>query len=79
MATRLFVGNISAGVGEEDLKREFSYYGKVVGVDLKQKRDSNNEGSESKFAFVTLDADNLSINRCTSLFYRCFHCILFDV
>lgn len=72
MSTRLFVGNISAGVCEDDLKKEFSFYGKVVGVDLKRKRDANDEGNENQFAFVTLDTDNLNINKCVSSFCMIF-------
>ncbi|XP_077288119.1 putative RNA-binding protein CG14230 [Arctopsyche grandis] len=69
MSTRLFIGNIPSGTQEDDLKKEFEFYGKVVKVDLKEKNDLNDSQTTNKlFAFITLESNTLNVNKCIQEF-----------
>jgi cold-inducible RNA-binding protein len=52
MSTKLFVGNLSYNVTENDLQDLFSQYGTVTEVNLMLDRTS---GRSRGFAFVTMD------------------------
>ncbi|GAB0091634.1 hypothetical protein DMENIID0001_064900 [Sergentomyia squamirostris] len=64
--TRLFVGNLPPKATEDALKKEFSAYGVVSDVDIKEKQNANN--SSNKFAFVTLEIDTDLIHQCIQEF-----------
>jgi len=53
MSTKLFVGNLSYSVTENDLQDLFAQYGNVVEVNLMMDRMT---GRPRGFAFVTLDS-----------------------
>ncbi len=55
MATKLYVGNLSYEVTEEQLKELFSGAGSVVSVDLITDRQS---GRSKGFAFVEMGSDD---------------------
>lgn len=66
MATnrRIFVGNLPTDINEDDIRHEFSAYGNVTNVEIKQKKDNLNEGQANTFAFINMDIDTWSLNKC---------------
>lgn len=61
-ATRLFVGNLPKNTEVNDLHSAFSVFGKITNLDLKSKPGDDNVNK--KFAFVSLSADNPSVESC---------------
>lgn len=59
--TRLFVGNVPSDTTEQDLWNEFSHYGLVKTVELKQKSDVD---GEKFFAFINLEIEDKLVNQC---------------
>lgn len=55
---RFFVGNIPSRATEDDLRKEFGYYGVVKSVELKKKNDENCYG------FVNLEIEEKLIQKC---------------
>ncbi|XP_026474153.1 uncharacterized RNA-binding protein P16F5.06-like [Ctenocephalides felis] len=70
MATnrRIFVGNLPTDINEDDIRHEFSAYGNVTNVEIKQKKDNLNEGQANTFAFINMDIDTWSLNKCIQEF-----------
>nr|XP_019547939.2 probable RNA-binding protein CG14230 [Aedes albopictus] len=64
---RLFVGNIPAGTGEDELKQEFSAYGPVMAIDLKTKPNPLNNSVDT-FAFVNVELDERTLWQCINEF-----------
>ncbi|EAT36251.1 AAEL011651-PA [Aedes aegypti] len=64
---RLFVGNIPAGTGEDELKQEFSAYGPVMAIDLKTKPNPLNNSVDT-FAFVNVQLDERTLWQCINEF-----------
>lgn len=56
--TRLFIGNIPPSATEQDLQKEFSYYGKVQSVELKKKNDEN------VYGFVNIEIEEKLLTKC---------------
>ena len=56
--TRLFIGNIPPNATEQDLQKEFSYYGKVQSVELKKKNDEN------VYGFVNIEIEEKLLTKC---------------
>ncbi|KAJ8717302.1 hypothetical protein PYW08_005701 [Mythimna loreyi] len=65
-ATRLFVGNLPENTEANDLHSAFSVFGEITNLDLKSKPGDGNECK--KFAFVSLSADNPSVESCIKHF-----------
>lgn len=61
-ATRLFVGNLPENTEANDLRSAFSVFGEITNLDLKSKPGDGNESK--KFAFVSLSADNVTVESC---------------
>lgn len=59
--TRLFVGNLSTNTTEADMRSKFSKYGKVVKIELKERKFLQ---PPSCFGFITLDAPRHSLENC---------------
>ncbi|XP_039277829.1 nucleolar protein 8-like [Nilaparvata lugens] len=64
---RLYIGNLPSGVDENLIKNRFSKYGKVLGVELKQRK--TNDGSQedeilSTFAFIDISAKKEKLDSC---------------
>ncbi|KAI5714045.1 hypothetical protein M8J76_010156 [Diaphorina citri] len=59
--TRLFVGNLSANTTEADMRSKFSKFGKVVKIELKERKFLQ---PPSCFGFITLDAPRHSLENC---------------
>lgn len=55
MAKRLFVGGLSWGTTDEDLRSAFERFGEVVDTAVVKDRDT---GRSRGFGFVTFDADD---------------------
>ncbi|XP_062561511.1 probable RNA-binding protein CG14230 [Armigeres subalbatus] len=64
---RLFVGNIPAGTGEDELKQEFSAYGSVKAIDLKTKPNPLTNSVDT-FAFVNVELDERTLWQCINEF-----------
>ncbi|CAK1584429.1 unnamed protein product [Parnassius mnemosyne] len=60
--TRLFVGNIPENLNDFVLHENFSKYGQVVNLEIKNKPGSENDNK--RFAFVTLAASNYDVETC---------------
>lgn len=63
---RLFVGNLPEDVTEQELSTEFSYYGNIISVELKEKINAFDE--LNKFAFISLDINERDISKCIQEF-----------
>lgn len=60
-SSRLFVGNLPPNATDADLSREFSSYGRVTAVDIKEKADK-------KFAFINIEIDDYLTRQCIQEF-----------
>ncbi|XP_015595235.1 probable RNA-binding protein CG14230 [Cephus cinctus] len=60
---RLYLKNLPYEVNENEVKSLFEDYGTVVNVDIKEKKDVE-ENCESKFAFVVILATDKNLNAC---------------
>lgn len=65
---RLFVGNLPPNATEDDLRNEFSAYGRVVAVDIKTKEGNTNSDKSNKFGFVNIDLDDYMTRQCIQEF-----------
>ncbi|CAG5048915.1 unnamed protein product [Parnassius apollo] len=64
--TRLFVGNIPENFNEFVLRENFSKYGQVLNLEIKNKAGSENDNK--RFAFITLAASNYDVETCIKEF-----------
>lgn len=60
---RLFVGNLPENIIDQELKNEFATYGRVKDVELKHKRNADEEIINT-FAFIQIDIDGQSLRQC---------------
>lgn len=65
MSQRLFVGNLPLGCTEFDLSNEFTSYGKVNSVEIKEKK--NNFDQTTLFAFINIEIDDRNLKQCKFL------------
>ncbi len=61
---KVFVGNLPFSVSPDDLKRLFSVYGDVQGINIRKDR---NTGAPKGFAFVTFTSDDSAQEAIKSL------------
>lgn len=73
---RLFVANLPPDVKENEIQEQFNNYGKVVSVEIKHRKDGSMGNKSPTFAFVNLQIDERTLNRCNFnhniLIYLCF-------
>jgi RNA recognition motif-containing protein len=60
---RIFVGNVPESTTADQLKQEFSNYGRVQNVDLKSKHNPLTD-TTSHFAFITLAIEADPLRQC---------------
>lgn len=60
---RLFVGNLPPNIIDQELKNEFASYGSVKTVEVKHKRNAEDEITNT-FAFIQIDIDGQSLKQC---------------
>lgn len=60
---RLFVGNLPPNIVDQELKNEFASYGSIKSVEVKHKRNPENEITNT-FAFISIDIDGHSLKQC---------------
>lgn len=65
---RLFVGNLPPQATEDDLRNEFSSYGRVVSVDVKTKEGTVSGDKSNKFGFVNIELDDYMARQCIQEF-----------
>lgn len=63
---RLFVGNLPFNIVDQELKNEFGSYGSVKSVEVKHKRNQENE-IDNTFAFIMIDIDGHALQQCKTL------------
>lgn len=61
---RVFVGNLPPNVGEDDIRQEFSAYGDVTKIEIKEKKDVLNGDQVNKYAFININTDTWTLNKC---------------
>lgn len=62
--TRLFIGNLSPDLQEDNLRRQLNKYGNLLNLDIKDKKDLVSGEVIKRFAFATLDGPHSSIEKC---------------
>lgn len=65
MSQRLFVGNLPMGCTDFELSNEFTSYGKVNSVEIKEKK--NNFDQTTLFAFINIEIDDRNLKQCKFL------------
>lgn len=60
---RLFVGNLPVNIVDQELKNEFGTYGTVKSVEVKHKKNQDDEIANT-FAFIMIDTDGFSLKQC---------------
>jgi len=65
---RLFVGNLPASTNEVALRNEFSSYGVVQSIDIKQKKNVSENNNAELFAFINIQIDNNMLQQCINEF-----------
>lgn len=60
---RLFVGNLPENIIDQELKNEFASYGRIKDVEVKHKRNADDEITNT-FAFIQIDIDGQSLRQC---------------
>ena len=69
---RLFVGNLTYGITDNEVRREFSKFGEISNLEIKNKKSGDGSGV-STFAFLDLTISEVRLAECklSELFFYC--------